>query len=121
MMKSSSRSSSSENPPPPIATMVRPATGTLGVELDDQPLFDVDRERALTDPVDGSELLLLHEPHLVLGEALAPSAVQPRRIGTLVGWAIGAAAHRRAHAPAHAMARTELLHRRHRVHKVSSA
>src|SRR5205807_355302 len=67
---------------------------------------EVAPELALADPVDGSQFLLLHQTHLVLGEALATATVQSRRIGSLVGRAIGTPAHRRTHAPAHAMTRT---------------
>src|SRR5919198_911981 len=44
----------------------------------------------LADPVDVAELLLLEQPDLVLGEALAPVPVLARWIGALDGRAIGA-------------------------------
>src|SRR4029453_8132707 len=65
---------------------------------------------ALPDTVDRTELLLLQEPDLVLGQALAAPAVLPRRIGTLVGRAVGAATERRADPAAGAMSRSELVH-----------
>ena len=71
---------------------------------------EVTAELTFPDAVDGPELLLLDQAHLVLGEALAAPPVLARRIGPLVGWAVGTAAHWRAHAPAHPMTRSNFLH-----------
>src|SRR6266540_4877962 len=72
--------------------------------------IEVPAELALAHAVDGAELLLLHQPHLVLREALAPTAVLARRIGPLARRAIGPSAHGRADAPAHLVSRSDLLH-----------
>ncbi len=64
----------------------------------------------LTHPVDVTELLLLHQAGLVLGDALAPPAVLARRIGSLVGRTVRPPAEGFADTPAHLVVRSDLVH-----------
>src|SRR5262245_34436887 len=66
---------------------------------------------AFADPVDVTQLLLLEQPDLILGDALAAVAVLARRIGTLDSRAIGAPTKGLPGPATHPMTRSELVHR----------
>src|SRR5436309_2090417 len=87
-----------------LATRVVRGARSLGVELDDEALFDRHRKRDL------AELLLLEQADLVLGEPLAAPSVLSGRVRSLDSRAVRPPAEGLPDAAARAVARSGLVH-----------